>query len=74
MHLNIRILLPGLDYVKIWAMQVNPLILVLTETWISGDVLDFSDINIEGCDVLGDDRVELVVRPFFFKIISLSLY
>lgn len=33
MHLNIRSLLPELDYIKIWAMQMNSDILVLTETF-----------------------------------------
>ena len=40
MHLNIRSLLPKPDNIKIWAMQMNLDILVLTETWISGAILD----------------------------------
>ena len=55
MHLNIWRLLPKLDYIKIWVMQTNPDILVLTETWISGEILD-SDIGIKGCNVFSADR------------------
>lgn len=55
MHLNIRRLLPKLDYIKIWAMQMNPEILVLTETWISGDILE-SDINIQGYVFRADNQ------------------
>jgi hypothetical protein len=40
MHLNIRSLLLKPDNIKIWAMQMNLDILVLTETWISGAILD----------------------------------
>ena len=63
MHPNIRNLLPELDYVKIWAMQTYPDILVLTETWISGDILDY-DINNKGY---------YVFRADFFLATTLSI-
>jgi hypothetical protein len=51
-------------------MQTNPDILVLTETWISGDILDL-DINIEGYRVEGrGGGMAISIK----KIISLSLY
>ena len=55
MHLNIRSLLPKLDYIKIWMLQMNLEILVLTETWISEDILD-SDVNIDNSNVYRADR------------------
>ena len=49
--LNIRSLLPELDYIKTWAMPDS----LCRTFWISGDILD-SDINIEGYNVFRADR------------------
>jgi hypothetical protein len=63
MHLNIRSLLPKLDYIKIWFMQTNPDILVLTEFGISRDILG-SDINIAVYHLFRADKTEVVEWPF----------
>jgi exonuclease III len=62
-------------------MQTNPDILVLSETWLSGDILD-TDINIEGYNVFSDDRqgrgggVAILIKHYFtvslLKSISLA--
>lgn len=54
-HINIRSLLPKLDFVKIWVKSSDPDILVLSETWLNNSVSD-KDIAVKGYSVFRCDR------------------
>lgn len=54
-HLNIRSLLPKLDFVKIWIQSTDTDILVLSETWLTKSISD-NDILIKGYRVFRCDR------------------
>ena len=55
LHMNIRSLVPKLDFVKAWVFTSDPDILVVSETWLNKSVLD-STIQINGYNIFRSDR------------------
>lgn len=55
MHLNVRSLLPKLDFINILINDVNPDILIISETWLSSRTCD-DDVAMSGYNTFRIDR------------------
>lgn len=55
MHLNVRSLVPKMDFVRLWAINANVDVFALSETWLKKSVLD-NDVAINGYNVFRADR------------------
>ncbi len=54
-HVNVRILLPKLDMVHIWARNTNEDVIIISESWLNKTILD-KEISITGYNVFRVDR------------------
>ncbi len=56
LHLNIRSLLPKLDFITTLISESAPDVIVITESWLTGKVPD-SDVAISGFNLFRADRI-----------------
>ena len=56
-HINIRSLLPKMDFLKIWVTEHDPDVVVISETWLNPSVKDL-DIALPGYNVYRVDRLK----------------
>ena len=56
-HLNVRSLLPKIDFVRVWAQTTNADIIVISESWLNKSIND-NDISINGYNISRADRIK----------------
>lgn len=54
-HLNVRSLVPKIDFVRLWAVSANADVFALSETWLKKTVSD-NDVAISGYNIYRADR------------------
>lgn len=56
-YLNVRSLLPKIDFVRVWAQTTNADIIVISESWLNKSIND-NVIFISGCNISRVDHVK----------------